>query len=89
LANNLEIIRLYREWGFGRYTAPRSPQKTDIPNDFLESDCANLELALNRLRQYPDVKSCILESLGHLKNRQGDKWTMPTGASEKDCHLMA
>jgi predicted ATPase len=63
LANTFENIKLYREWSFGRYTAPRSPQKTDLPNDFLESDCANLGLVLNRLRQYPEVKSRILEAL--------------------------
>ncbi|MCB1616903.1 MAG: AAA family ATPase, partial [Pseudomonadales bacterium] len=42
-------IRLYREWTFGRYTPPRLPQKADMPNDYLEPDCRNLGLVLNRI----------------------------------------
>lgn len=38
LAQIFSKIRLYREWGFGRYTAPRLPQKADLPNDALEPD---------------------------------------------------
>jgi predicted ATPase len=41
----------------------RIPQKADTPNDHLESDCSNLGLVLNRLRQYPDVKKKILNAL--------------------------
>jgi predicted ATPase len=63
IANTLENIRLYREWSFGRYTAPRLPQKADLPNDFLEPDGANLGLLLNKLRHVPLVKRKILEAL--------------------------
>jgi predicted ATPase len=56
-------IKLYREWSFGRYTAPRLPQKADMPNNFLESDGANVGLLLNKLRQIPEAKQRILKAL--------------------------
>lgn len=59
-------IRLYREWSFGRFNSPRQPQKADQPNDFLEPDCSNLGLVLNRLRRDLDVKRSILENLRQL-----------------------
>src|SRR5690606_34942464 len=59
-------IMLYREWGFGRYTAPRMPQKADMPNEFLESDCRNLGLVLNRLSNKPDAKKRIIKALNAL-----------------------
>jgi predicted ATPase len=66
LAQALGKIRLYREWSFGRYTAPRLPQKADLPNDMLEPDCSNLGLVLNRLRRNPTVKARLLKALGAL-----------------------
>ena len=59
-------IRQYREWCFGRSTVPRQPQKADQPNEFLEPDCANLGLVLNRLRRDPAAKRDILDNLKHL-----------------------
>ncbi len=59
-------IRQYREWSFGRFTVPRQPQKADQANDFLESDCANIGLVLNRLRRDPVTKRDILEGLRQL-----------------------
>jgi predicted ATPase len=66
LAETLPKIRLYREWSFGRYTVPRLPQKTDLPNDILESDASNLGLVLNRLRRDPAVKARLLDALKAL-----------------------
>lgn len=66
LAQSLGRIRLYREWSFGRYTAPRLPQKVDLPNDMLESDASNLGLVLNRLRRDPVVKLRLLKALRAL-----------------------
>ena len=63
LAEVLSKIRLYREWSFGRYTAPRLPQKADLPNDVLEPDASNLGLVLNRLRRDPVVKARLLDAL--------------------------
>jgi predicted ATPase len=66
LGNAFAAMRLYREWSFGRYTAPRMPQKADLPNDTLESDCSNLGLVLNRLRRDAAVKSRLLRALKDL-----------------------
>ena len=63
LAEAFAKIRLYREWSFGRYTAPRLPQRADLPNDMLEPDASNLGLVLNRLRRDPAVKARVLEAL--------------------------
>lgn len=43
-------IHLYREWNLGRHTAPRMPQKTDLPGDFLLEDGSNLGLVINNLQ---------------------------------------
>jgi predicted ATPase len=59
-------IRIYREWSFGRFTAARLPQKTDLPNDELEPNASNLGLVLNRLRQDAAVKSRLLDALRKL-----------------------
>lgn len=59
-------IRQYREWSFGRFTTPRQPQKADQTNDFLEPDCANIGLVLNRLRRDPVTKRSILDGLRQL-----------------------
>jgi predicted ATPase len=66
LGDNFAKIRLYREWTFGRYTAPRLPQKADLPNEHLETDASNLGLVLNRLRRDPEVKRRLLEALQAL-----------------------
>ena len=59
-------FRLYREWSFGRYTAPRQPQKADQPNELLEPDCTNLGLVLNRLEREANAKRRLLENLREL-----------------------
>lgn len=66
LSRSFNSIRLYREWSFGRYTAPRLPQKADLPNEMLEPDCSNLGLVLNRLRREPAVKQRLLNALKAL-----------------------
>jgi predicted ATPase len=66
LGSSFGRIRLYREWSFGRYTAPRMPQKADLPNDLLEPDASNLGLVLNRLRRETPVKRRLLEALRAL-----------------------
>jgi len=66
LGQVLGKIRLYREWSFGRFTAPRMPQRLDLPNDVLEEDSSNLGLVLNRLRRDPVVKRRLLTALQAL-----------------------
>ncbi len=66
LGEQYDKIRIYRDWSFGRYTAPRQPQKADKRNDFLDEDCANLGLVLNRLRRDAGAKKKILKNLQSL-----------------------
>lgn len=63
VAEQFQSMRLYREWTFGRYSAPRLPQKTDQPNDRLEQDCSNLGLMLNRLRMNINAHKKLIEAL--------------------------
>lgn len=51
VGNVLRAFRLYREWSFGRNTAPRVPQPTDLPSTFLLSDASNLALVLNTFKR--------------------------------------
>jgi predicted ATPase len=66
LGEAFDRIRIYREWAFGRYTPPRQPQKADQRNDFLEENCTNLGLVLNRLRRDVTAKSRLLAMLTQL-----------------------
>jgi predicted ATPase len=66
LGTTLDKITLFREWSFGRYTAPRLPQRADLPNNVLLSDTSNLGLVLNRLDLEPDTKLRLLEALRQL-----------------------
>lgn len=59
-------IKLYREWSFGRYSGPRQPQKTDLPEDFLEENASNLGAVLNDLEHRGTTKETILLHLRKL-----------------------
>ena len=59
-------MRSYREWSFGRYTIPRLPQKTDLPNGHLEPDASNLNMVLNRMQGEPEVKQRLIEGMKAL-----------------------
>jgi len=66
IGNMFGKIRLYREWNFGRHADPRLPQKTDLPNYFMESDFSNLGLVLNRLHANAESRKKILDALHAL-----------------------
>jgi predicted ATPase len=66
LGKKFEEIQLFREWGFGRYTAPRLPQKADLPDNFLLPDASNLGLVLSHLREEVETKQQLLEALRQL-----------------------
>jgi predicted ATPase len=66
LADEFDKIRIYRDWTFGRYAATRQPQKTDLPNDWLEPDASNIALVLNKLRRDYEAKGRLLEALRKL-----------------------
>lgn len=63
VADQFQAMRFYREWTFGRYAAPRLPQKTDLPNDQLEQDSSNLGLVINRLRMNVTARKRLIEAL--------------------------
>jgi predicted ATPase len=63
VAANFEKMRFYREWNLGRYTAPRLPQKADLPDDFLLEDASNLGLVLNNMQNRPAVKRVLIDRL--------------------------
>ncbi len=66
IGEQYEQIRLYREWSFGRTTPARLPQKADGRSDYLESDCSNLGMVLNRIRRDPVQKEQLIERLNDL-----------------------
>lgn len=66
LSELYERIQIYREWSFGRYTAPRLPQQTTQRNDRLSEDFSNLGMMLNRLRRVSETKRQLLEGLNQL-----------------------
>ena len=71
LGESFAGIRIYREWGFGRYTALRQPQKADLSNGHLDPDtnnpaACNLGMVLNRMNGEPETKKLLLESLNAL-----------------------
>ncbi|MBF0132737.1 MAG: AAA family ATPase [Magnetococcales bacterium] len=68
LGKQFEQIKLYREWNLGRNTAPRRPQPTDMPDDFLEEDANNLVLVLNSLQHTPPVRDLILEHMANFSD---------------------
>jgi len=63
LGTQFAAFRLYREWNLGRYTAPRLPQKVDLPEDFLLEDAGNLGVILNDLQHQRDVWQRLRESM--------------------------
>jgi len=66
LGRSFASIALYREWDLGRFTAPRLPQKPDLPSDFLLEDASNLGLVLNDLQHQGDTKEQIIARLNHF-----------------------
>lgn len=57
-------IALYREWTFGRYTAPRQEQKADLRTDSLMTTCENLALVLTNI--HGKARQRMLEALKAL-----------------------
>jgi predicted ATPase len=57
-------IALFQEWTFGRRSAVRRPQPTDLPYDFLLPDMSNLGLVLHDLGQTSAGRE---ELMSHLR----------------------
>ena len=71
LNNLFSNIRIYREWNLGRYTPPRKPQPSDLPNDFLEEDASNLAHVLLDL-DFQGIKPLLIEQLQKFYEAVGD-----------------
>ena len=63
LTDKFERMCFYREWNLGRYTPPRLPQQTDLPQDRLLGDASNLGLVLSDLLHRPHEKRQILDRM--------------------------
>ena len=64
LSYYLSRISIYSKWVFGRNSAIRSPQRTDLRNDILDEDSfSNLGLVLNKLSSNLSVKNQIRDSI--------------------------
>ena len=50
LATYFATVQSFREWTFGRYGALRRPQRADLSEHWLDSDCSNLALVLNQIQ---------------------------------------
>ncbi|HEX9926030.1 MAG TPA: AAA family ATPase, partial [Anaerolineae bacterium] len=61
LGDQFANIRLYTDWNLGRYAAPRMPQKTDDPDDFLLEDASNLGLVLNDLEHRGSTRQFLTD----------------------------
>ncbi|MCL2167001.1 MAG: AAA family ATPase [Clostridiales bacterium] len=81
LAQEFSMIKLYREWRFGRYTASRLPQKADLPNRYLEPDCSNLGLVLNQIRSDLPSKKRLLKELQYFYRDVEDYESVISGGS--------
>jgi predicted ATPase len=63
LAAEFSKLRLYRDWTFGRYSPSRLPQKADLQNQYLESDCSNLCLVLSEISLNTRAKRKLIQEL--------------------------
>ncbi len=68
LGQQYSDIRLYRDWHFGRRTAPRLPQPADLPNKYLEENLTNLGLMLSKLRKTLSIKKRLVNLLQELSD---------------------
>lgn len=66
LAETFGSIQLYRDWTWGRYTAARQPQKTDLPTDRLLPDATNLALVINRVRRDGSARKRLIDALRRI-----------------------
>jgi predicted ATPase len=80
-------IRIYRDWNFGRHTAPRKGQDTDLPRTFLEEDASNLALVLNALEEFPEVHPRILDLLQEFDEGITNYRTTLSGTNEIQLYL--
>ena len=81
LAKSYERVRFYRDWNFGRRASIRSPQRADMPGDFLLEGEENLGLVLNDLRNRPAVRKSIVNAMRRFNSRVIDFDTKIVGGT--------
>ncbi len=81
LGSQFAAIQLYREWNLGRYTAPRMPQRPDLPDNVLLEDASNLGLVLNSLQHQVESRRRILEELQRFYSAVEDITTRIQGGT--------
>ena len=81
LGNTYKQIKLYREWNFGRNSAPRLPQPVDLPNDFLAEDASNIGLVLNFLTQRGEIRATLISQLTRFYEQVTDFSTFVQGGT--------
>ena len=81
LGNQFANIRLYTDWNLGRYAAPRMPQKTDDPDDFLLEDASNLGLILNNLQHRTKTRGLLIEKFRKFYDTADDITTKVQGGT--------
>ena len=60
------MIRIYRDWTFGRLAPARAAQRADLDNRHLDEDFLNLGMVLNRMQMDYALKQRFIESLNDL-----------------------
>jgi predicted ATPase len=63
VADSYARIVLFQDWNFGRRSAARLPEPTDLPSDFLLPDASNLGLVLHGLTQTSTMRDQLASYL--------------------------
>ena len=79
IGNMFTKFRLYRDWEFGSSSDVRDPCDAGLSSEYLEEDCSNLGVVLNRLLTVPSVKDQILKSLRTFNEETRDLRTSIEG----------
>lgn len=66
LGEELNKIKIYKSWNFGKQTIFRTPQPSDLRNDYLEEDFSNLGLFLNKLKLIPKTRKQLIDWLKYI-----------------------
>jgi len=74
-------MAFFRDWSLGHESRARSPQRTDLPGDFLCEDGSNLALVINHLQNRPIVKKELIQKLQVVYESVEDVTTQVVGGT--------
>jgi predicted ATPase len=66
LGRKYGMIRIYRDWTFGRLAPARRAQDADLDNRHLAENFLNLGMVINRIQTQPPLKQRFLDTLNDL-----------------------